>query len=164
MLVLASISLLALSIYSLLTFFIYNSNEFQKLSFEDSKEITLFNPSMLNIEDLSINLNLEILNKTYNVINVKNISISSNYSRTIVFEAFNSSQIQQELINFSYKLFQEGKNENEIRSILENEISKSKLFGNIEINIQNLLKVNFFLEINLSKVLKLSWKPQKFQK
>jgi len=155
-LALTSISLLAFSIYSLLTFFVYNSNEFQRINFESNKEITLFNPSMLNIEDLSINLNLEILNKTYNVINVKNISISSNYPRTIVFEAFNSSQIQQELINFSYKLFQEGKNENEIRSILENEISKSKLFGNIEINIQNLLKVSFFLEMNLSKILKLS--------
>jgi len=53
-------------------------------------------------------------------------------------------------------LFQEGKNENEIRNILENEISKSKLFGNIEINIQKLLKVSFYLEFNLSKILKLS--------
>lgn len=151
-----SVILFIVSIYSLLAFFLFNSNEFQKINFENTKEINLFNPSFLSIDNLAIRIDIKILNKTYNVIEIKNISIPSNNSINIVFEEFNSSRIQQDLIDFSYKLFQEGKNENEIRNILENEISKSKLFGNIEINMQNLLRASFYLESNLSKILKLS--------
>jgi len=156
LLVIISVLLFVISIYSLLNFFLFNSNEFQKINFEGTKEINLFNPSFLSIDNLGIIINIELLNKTYRVIDIKNVSIPSNKSITILFEEFNFSQIQQDLIDFSYRLFQEGKNENEIRNILENEISKSKLFGNIEINLQNLLKVSFYLESNLSKILKLS--------
>jgi len=151
-----SVILFTVSIYSLLDFFLFNSNELQRINFENTKEINLFNPSLLSIDNLAIRIDIEILNKTYNVIEIKNISIPSNNSINIIFEEFNSSQIQQDLIDFSYKLFQEGKSEDEIRNILENEISKSKLFGNIEVNLQNLLKVSFYLESNLSKILKLS--------
>jgi len=156
LLLIISVVLFVISIYSVLMFFVTNSNEFQKINFENINEVSLFNPSILKIEDLSINSRLQMLNKTYILINAQKVSIPPNSFKTITFERFNFSQIQQDLIDFSYNLLLEGKNESEIRNILENEISKSKLFGNIEINLQNLLKVSFYLETNLSKILKLS--------
>jgi len=156
LLLIISVVLLVISIYSVLMFFVTNSKEFQKINFENINEVSLFNPSILKIEDLSINSRLQILNRTYILIDVQKVSIPQNSFKTITFERFNFSQIQQDLINFSYNLLLEGKNESEIRSILEKELSESKIFGNIEINLQNLLKVSFYLETNLLKILKLS--------
>jgi len=155
MLLIISVLLFVISIYSVIIFFVNNLDEFQKINFENINEVSLFNPSILKIEDLSINSKLQILNKTYILIDLQNVSISSKSFKTVTFERFNFSQIQQDFTDFSYNLLLEGKNESEIKNILENEISKSKLFGNIKINLQNLLKVSFYLETNLSKILKI---------
>ena len=157
-LVVLSIVLFAISLYSLFMFFIANINQLQKINFENINEISisLSNPSMLNIEYLSINSEFQLLNKTYTLISLYNLSIPSNSFKTVTFERINFSQLQEDLNDFLFRLLLEGKNESEIKKILEEELSKSKIFGNIEINLQNFLRVSLYVENNLSRILKLS--------
>ncbi|MEM5828232.1 MAG: hypothetical protein QW197_01880 [Candidatus Aenigmatarchaeota archaeon] len=153
---LLAIFIFVVSFLGIITFFSFNSIQFQKI-FEGKEfgNILIFNPSIFEVKDFDMYGNFSIFNRTFEIIKIENIRLKSNESREVT-PVYNFSSIQEELIKYSLEVFNKTKDENIVREEISRELSMSKFNILIRINMQDFMKLEFFGEINASKLISFS--------
>lgn len=153
---LISIGMFILSFLTLFNFFNSNINFFKNFQQKDNalNEVTLYNPGPMNIKELSVNSKIYFLNKSYDFLRF-NSAIAAKEEKKIALEVLNKSLIEDEIKNYFLEVFNEYKDIEYAKNKILNEIRKGVLVSEINVSLEDLLKIDLMFEIGLYDLIKI---------